>query len=227
MALSHSPSIVTDGLVLYLDAANRKSYPGTGTGWNNITTNTNNGTLINSPVYGNKGNGNFAFDGVDDYIEVPANIDFNFGTGDLAIEAWITWDGTYASGGRSLCSTGGSGSLDQIGIFNGFGIYFGGISNNVPSNYPPINVWSHVVATRIGTTIKIYINGSETASGTQSNSIGSSVLNFRIGWRRDSDVVNAHPWKGDIGCIKIYKGKGLTPTEIQQNFNALRGRFGI
>jgi hypothetical protein len=67
MALSHSPSIVTDGLVLCLDAGNPKSYPGSGTTWTDLSGNGNNGTLVNGVGYSGDNLGSLSFDGVNDY----------------------------------------------------------------------------------------------------------------------------------------------------------------
>lgn len=223
MSAGFNPKIVTNGLVLHLDAANIKSYPRSGTAWADISGRGNNGTLVNGPTFSSLNIGRISFDGTNDRVNLVASSDFNFGTGDMAIECWVTWDGTYVGTGRSIYSTGGSGSLDQIGIFEGAGVYFGGVSNNVAANYPVANAWSHIVATRIGTTIRIYINKVETASGTQSSAIGSSVVNPTIGIRTD----NNHPWLGNISMFRIYKGKGLTTTEIAQNFESHRGRFGL
>jgi hypothetical protein len=164
------------------------------------------------------------FDGTNDYATIPASSDFNFGTGDVSIEAWIYWDGTYSLSGRVIYATGGSGSLDQFGIFSGYGLIFGTVYNNVAANYPPINTWSHVVSSRIGTTIRNYINGVETSSGTQASSIGNSGVTAYVGYR---GADGNHPWSGNISNLRIYKGKGLTAAEVQRNFNALRNRFGI
>ena len=73
MALGHSPQIVRDGLVLYLDAANPKSYPGSGTTFD-LTKNSNNGSLINGVGFTDTDNGAFIFDGVNDYINTSYKI---------------------------------------------------------------------------------------------------------------------------------------------------------
>jgi hypothetical protein len=69
MGLGHSPSIVRDGLVLYLDAANPKSYPGSGTTWFDLK-GTSNSTLSNGPTFVNSNKGYFSFDGVNDYTQI-------------------------------------------------------------------------------------------------------------------------------------------------------------
>ena len=126
--------------------------------------------------------------------------------------------------GRVIYATGGSSSLDQFGIFDGIGIYFGGVYQNISANYPKTNVWSHLAASRIGSTIRMYINGTQTSSGTQSGSIGSSSAIAYVGARgADSE----HHFKGNIAVVRIYKGKGLTASEILQNYNAQRNRFGL
>ena len=68
MSLGHGATIVRDGLVLYLDAANEKSYPGSGTTWYDLSGNGNDVTLINNPTYSTNNNGSFIFDGVDEYL---------------------------------------------------------------------------------------------------------------------------------------------------------------
>jgi hypothetical protein len=223
MAVGYNPKIVTNGLVLCLDAGNTRSYPGSGTTWTDMISGLT-GTLTNGPTYSSSNGGSIVFDGLNDQVTIPANSIFNFGTGDFTIEAWIYWDGTYSSLGRIIYATGGSGSLDQFGIFSDSSpayLYFGGIGTGTST--PPANSWSQVVASRIGTTLTLYINASQSATGTQASSIGSSVGTAYVGIRADGN----HPFKSNISCLRIYKGKGLTAAEIRQNFNATRGRYGI
>ena len=144
------------------------------------------------------GGASMYLDGNGDYLTLPASADFLF-PGDHTIECWIYWDGTYASGARNIYGTGGSGSLGQIGIFEGFGLYWGGV---FAYNYPPINQWVHVAASRQGSTVRLFINGVLTASGTQSASIGSSTASAYVGNRADL----YHPFKGYIDDFRITKG---------------------
>lgn len=216
------PAYVTSGLTFNLDAGNAASYPGTGTTWTD-TIGGLTGTLTNGPTFSAANGGSIVFDGTNDNVTFAANAGFNFGTGDLTIEAWVNWDGVYANGGKSIYGTGGSGSLDQFGIYNGNPFYFGGLGPNTALNTPPSNSWCQLIASRIGSTLKLYINTVETASGTQASSIGTSTSTAYVGNRAGLDC----PFKTNIAVVRIYKGKGLTPSEITQNFNALRGRYGI
>ena len=77
MALSHSPLIVTDGLVLCLDAANKKSYSGSGTTWTDRSGNGNNGTLVNGPTFDSGNGGSIDFDGVDDNVNLGNDSSFD------------------------------------------------------------------------------------------------------------------------------------------------------
>jgi len=89
MAFSRGPSIVKDGLVLYLDAANEKSYSETETIWNDLSGNANNGTLVNGPTFSNDKNGAIFFDGVDDYVIIN---DIYFIDNTFTINMYIKWD---------------------------------------------------------------------------------------------------------------------------------------
>ena len=71
MALSHSPKIVTDGLVLCLDAGDGKSYSGSGTTWYDRSGNGNNGILVNGPTFDSNNRGAIVFDGVNDHVSIP------------------------------------------------------------------------------------------------------------------------------------------------------------
>ena len=216
------PNIVKDGLVLNVDAGSRLSYSGSGTTWSDISGNGNNGTLTNGPTYSSANGGSIVFDGTNDYAVCSASSIFNFGTGDCSIEAWIYWDGTYSATVREIYATGGSGSVDQFGIAQGAGLFFGSVFQDIAANYPPINAWSHVAASRIGTTIRLYINGVQTVSGTQASAIGSSSVPAYIGFR---GADGNHPFKGNISSLRIYKGKGLSAAEVLQNYNALLPRY--
>ena len=77
MSVSNNPSIISNGLILALDAADKNSYPGSGTAWTDLSGNGNNGTLINGPTFNTGSLGNIVFDGVDDYGK-PISILYGF-----------------------------------------------------------------------------------------------------------------------------------------------------
>jgi len=88
MATRYSPKIITDGAVLYLDAANKNSYKGTGTTWKDLNGNRNNGTLTNGPTFSSTGNGAIAFDGTDDYVNSGYDLSWN-NNNSVSIDFWM------------------------------------------------------------------------------------------------------------------------------------------
>jgi hypothetical protein len=108
MASIGGPNIVTDGLVLALDAANTKSYPGSGTVWKDLSGNGNNGTLINGPTFDTGNLGSIEFDGVDDWTSF-GNI-LNTGTSDFTISAWVKSTSTATGNNNGIVYKRGTGS---------------------------------------------------------------------------------------------------------------------
>ena len=222
--LAHSPKIVTDGLVLCLDAGNTKSYPGSGTTWTDLSGNGNNGTLVNGVGYNSANGGSLSFDGTNDYITV-SNVQPN--TNNFTISVWIyknnntsndyVWD--FGANGGTL-----SAGTDISGY--GFRYYNGtlGAGSNMytQGTIPNINEWYEVTITRNSGTSTMYVNGqSITSSSGDTHNISSTTL--YIG-RYGGGTGYEHD--GRMSNFKIYN-KALTASEIQQNFNALRGRFSI
>ena len=222
MALSHSPQIVMDGLVLCLDAANSKSYPGSGTTWTDLSGSGNNGTLVNGVGYNSGNGGSLVFDGVDDYALTSNIVLPTANSSPLTLEAiamttttssWQTVLGTHAT-------------HTQIGFY-GTLFYFGrnGGGGNLFVNGGNIsaNTWYHMVMTYDGATGYGYINGSLRASG----SIGSNGASNGVTLL--STYTSSGAWEtltGRVATARVYN-RALSAAEIQQNFNALRGRFGI
>jgi hypothetical protein len=229
MALVHSPSIVTNGLVLYLDAANPKSYPGTGTGWSDLSGLGNNGTLINGVTYSNANLGTFTFDGVDDRITTPLSTAFQ----DFTICVWFFHNGNGSVKQRLIDKSAQNGFW--IGkLAGGFG---GGIKEFTTEGRPgqqtitPLgrgisltdNQWHYLAFRRQGTTHTIFGDGiTNTISGTVTGTALDSTQ-MQIGEAIENNGV---VFNGNIPVVKVYN-RALQDSEILQNFNALRGRFGI
>ena len=222
MALSHSPRIVTDNLVLCLDAGNTKSYPGSGTTWTDLSGRGNTGTLTNGPTFSSANGGSIVFDGVDDYATIPASSFFDWGTGDFAFECWVKW--TSSSWFLSL-ETRNTTSGTYLLYGNNTAVYwYVNDGAQISGSAISIGVWYNFAVTRISGSTKMYRNGEQTGStyiDSYNYQTGGSGL-VRIGRNNGNDYAGQQ-----LSNIKIYKGKGLTAAEVSQNFNALRGRFGI
>ena len=194
-----------------------------GTTWTDLSGNGNNGTLVNGVGYNSDNGGSLTFDGVNDYITV-SNVQPN--TNNFTISVWVykfnntsndyIWD--FGANGGTLSS-----GTDISGY--GFRYYNStlGIGSNMytQGTIPDINKWYNVSITRNSGTSTMYVNGSLiTSSSGDTHNISSTTL--YIG-RYGGGGGRHH---GYISNFKIYN-KALTASEIQQNFNALRGRFGL
>ena len=245
MSLAHSPSIVTNGLVLCLDAGNTKSYPGSGTTWTDLSGNGNTGTLTNGPTYSSSNGGSIVFDGVDDYIELGANSNIQSIGSYATIECWFK-SSALGTSTYSLMVGWGQGSA----YYSNFGIGNWGSFSNQESIYLGYNSftvcyategstkyhdgnWHHAVATIGPNRHKIYVDGVEKIltfgdvadSYSVTNIFGfSPTTTLQVGRRPYIGGTGYFP--GSIPTVRIYN-RALTASEIQQNFNALRGRFGV
>ena len=230
MALAHSPRIVTDGLVLALDAGNTKSYPGSGTTWTDLSGRGNNGTLENGVGYTADNGGALSFDGVNDYIICTRPSSIVTG-GSISVSVWAKWTttGNTISSIQALIDNNHSSSPVQGFILQDrpdlvkkltFSTY--PIENGVISTFQVGDGnWHHIAGTNDTVTSKLYIDG------VLNNSVSQQGLvivqpNISIGyWQGSGRYLN-----GNISQVSIYN-RALTASEVQQNFNALRGRFSI
>ena len=232
MSLNHSPKIVTDGLILCLDAASRKSYPGSGTTWFDRSGNGNNGTLVNGVGYNSGNGGSLVFDGTNDYVDLLLTANLQFGTRDFAIEYYIN-SNTQASSFPSLFTNyngWGAGAV-FVGVshqnyLNKYSFWINGQGSGArtESNIS-YNKWEHLVVMRDNGICKIYLNGTQDgttidATGIVLNGLNSSII--RVGSTQEATVL----YNGKIAKMSIYN-RALSPNEVKQNFNATRGRYGI
>jgi energy-coupling factor transporter ATP-binding protein EcfA2 len=222
------PAIVTDGLVLNLDAGFTPSYPTTATTWYDVSSGGNNGTLTNGPTYSSNGGGSIVFDGVDDTVSVPDNAVLDF-TVNLTSEVWINLN-LYKD--ISIVNAKGNGG-GQITAYNylflgsNTSFYFrfsdGITSQNSPfitkSNLPE-NTWGHVVGVLDTTAIRLYLNGVEIGTAT-TRTINPNPNNSPLYISGPTYSLN-----GKIAISRIYN-RALTATEITQNYNAQKSRFGL
>ena len=221
MAFNYSPKIVTDGLVLYLDAANTKSYPGSGTTWTDVSRGGNNGTLTNGPTFNSGNGGSIVFDGVNDFVSFSTITNNTY-----TIDFWYKMGGNDGSYGY-FASSGDNGlAISEGGTLNGliYGqfYYWNGVVLNNLGIIPSTTNWNHICAL-INTSInniQIYGNGNQ-SSTTTVTSMSTSITN--IGRYITS---NLNFLKGNLASYKVYN-RALSATEILQNYNATRARFGI
>jgi hypothetical protein len=225
MAYHHGPRLVTDSLLLALDAANARSYTFGGTTWADLSGNGNSGSLINGPAYNNTNIGSIFFNGINSYVNTVNNT-----TLDFTLECWINTNtsslaGTQAYQGNPLISAySGSGTNSFVlSVLNNQAAFFTGNADSSITGSSLLNTgnWNHIVAIRSGNTgVKtLYVNGVLEATGTSSTTVLNAYPNINIGGNAVDKFFN-----GNIANIKTYS-RILSVTEITQNYNALFPRF--
>lgn len=228
---------VQNGLIFHLDAANNKSYPGTGTNWVDLTQINGTGSLKNSPSFNNGNGGSIVFDGADDFVECG---NFADNLGEMTISAWFRFTNSW--NGYTTIALKMSSFLDGAGwgftFFGGSKLSFftqqaGGASYRFFNTVDALstNVWMHGAATLTGGvngTIQIYVNGI--ARTLQNQSVGtvtnaSTVTPVRIAHWGDWAGQTRY-FGGNIANVSIYN-RALSPTEVLQNYDAAKSRFGL
>jgi hypothetical protein len=229
-----------NNLVIYLDAGNPKSYPGSGTLWKDLSGNNNNATLTN--VSFNPNNlGYMEFNGSTSYADISNSSTFTTSTG--SIEIWFSWQTTASlsflfNGGVSsndniylaLGSQTGTYNDESLGILsrisgvNGFRVYY-----RNGETYFRNSGWTYFVTTMDGVSNKSYLNGSpvsvsyadgsSTTTGYWLNSLSTGDL--RIGQRYTGSTA---PFEGNISMFKVYSSP-LTDQEVLYNYNISKYRY--
>ena len=230
--LAHSPKIVTDGLVLCLDAGNTKSYPGSGTTWTDLSGNGKNGTLVNGVGYSGDNLGSLSFDGSNDYVggnlgslNAPFTLEV-FGKFNNVTQYNYEYFGSIGDfSADGMISISKMGTRDSNSSYHGFMYVYPGSGDARKTNIDLRTTnYQHLVVVLLSSSpyIRVYKNGVE---GSMVDSLSAPINtngNYRIGtWANNTWWLN-----GNISSFKVYN-RALTASEIQQNFNALRGRFGI
>jgi hypothetical protein len=227
MAFRFGPKTEVNGLVSYLDAANPISYPGSGTVWNDLTINNNIGSLINGPVYNSTYGGNITCDGVNDYIQATNITLTSFSLSIVYMP--LVFDTDPSGPGRYNCvleTDGGGGGNMLIRYDNAsgnsilIGNHDGGAGGYVYLNPSPAQTVNNVyeVTVTYNDTTKLvsgYINGVFINSSTLTTNLKYAGT-IQLGYTFNTRIFN----------YKVYN-KVLSATEIQQNYNALKGRFGL
>jgi len=226
MSFNYSPKIINDSsLVFYLDAANNKSYPKSGTTWNDISKGASTATLTNGPAFSSTNNGNIVFDGVDDFCSTTLVKTFT----NMTIQAWFYKNGASVSVYSGLvASRGGAGGNITGLLINGGGSECLGYNwNDAVNTYSwnsglvlRDNAWNFLSLTVTPTLATGFLNGVSATNVV--NHASTTIANLAIG----KDYSTERLVRGSIGLVFIYD-KALSTAEVLQNYNTTKTRYGL
>jgi hypothetical protein len=227
MGIAGGPNIIEDGLVLALDAADKNSYPGSGTTWFDLSGNGNNSSLVNGPTYNTNNDGAIVLDGINDSISYPS-ITFTNQPYSLELFGKITSTIEPTANRRSIF-----GNVNYASEFSNTTTYFTNITcDSTPSyfNFSFSSAGSLVVGSifhwaftiNSSKVVQIFLNSRAATADNQLTGFTNISSNFtRFGiW------TTIRPYIGDVYSIKIYN-KALSASEVLQNYNALKSRFNL
>ena len=232
MAFSFQPKMITDGLILHLDAANTRSYPGSGTTWTDLSSTQITGSLTNGPSFNTANGGSIVFDGTNDRVDVENSNTLN-PIGNFTVGCWVNptsipniylgiidkYNGTSNYGYMLDIPNGGGGRVSSSFRF----------VNCVQSGYKEVTAsaqfttgsWNHLYGVYDGSNINIYVNGTLQGTASCSGTNVTESTSLKIG----GDGVSTNYMTGRIAYVQMYN-RALSATEVLQNYNALSGRFG-
>ena len=245
--------MIQDGLVLALDAADRNSYPGSGTTWRDVSGNGNNGTLTNGPTFNSANGGSIVFDGTNDYVQNPNRstiTEFQYSSS-FTIECFVKIMENsgygYLINNRALTDGNttqytGWGILQNQGILQGF---IGGYPSSA-FDWRTVNIsttqfsntvfskWAHIVWTNspVQGEGRLYINGINATSQSFDDNTPPYIINYNgnhkvtLGMSPADGTPGAYFISGSISVARMYN-KTLSASEILQNYNALKSRFNL
>jgi hypothetical protein len=229
--IAYYGGVVSNGLVLALDAAKKDSYPGSGTVWRDISGNGNNGTLTNGPTFNSNNGGSIVFDGVDDYVisNTPSILNLSQPT---TLNIWFYFNSFSPINPRLIECRDSSNSIQLIRDAS---------TNKIAtknSNFESGNsgiawvtittgVWYNISVVWVPslTTTILYLNGIS-QSGSAFSNIATGNQNNKIVLGARSDFQSSTWMNGRISNLQIYN-RALSATEVLQNYNATKGRYGL
>mgnify|MGYP003138824235 CR=1 FL=1 len=225
MAFSHNPKIVTDGLIICLDAADKNSYPGSGTTWTELVSN-NGYSLSNGPTFNSENGGSIDFDGTNDYFDTGLTGGI-YNPQFFTMDIWLRLNSTKSTYG--LC-----GRLDNTFTQ---GITFYGANSTAHFTVNTYN--SDLASTSISTgvinnyhcsydesTLKLYKDGSLVSSTSYDVAV---TYNSSYGWNVATNSTGVGlSLSPDMNCysFRVYN-RALSADEVLQNYNATKSRFGL
>ena len=237
MAFSHSPKIVTDGLIFHVDSADKNCYGGSGATVNDLSPSGLTSTFTNPSYSGSINQGSFHYDGIDKYITVPAADETNL-QNNFSFEVWFNKQGVGSVGsaydsifqkeggysgfpvyGIRAASEANPANLSMYFAYSGnLGDYDSAI---IKSNGITIDEWvCCAVTVSSGNVAKGYYQGELEQTTTLDGDLKDANDTCLIG------IGDGRRWNGYIPIVKIYN-KELSASEVRQNFDAMKSRFGL
>jgi hypothetical protein len=240
MSVYVGADVVTSGLVLHLDAANSKSYPGSGTTWTDLSGLGNHGTLVNGPTYSASNGGSIVFDGTNDYVTVPHSTSLNITGNTITIEAIFktSYDpgiGVYPALLAKRYSYGVNNGAYGLWIDNATGnrknlfvVCTAGAETSVGGIIRVNdNTFHYVTCVYDGTNLSFYNNGVLSSQTALSGNILTQNQPILIGTGVVGGVINStYYYRDSMYLYRIYNS-ALSADEVAQNFEANRGRYGL
>ena len=220
-------NIQTDGLVFYVDAAYKKSYPGSGTTWNDLGPNGSNATLVGGGTFDSANGGSIVFDGTDDVV-TATDAGLPSSSNPRSISAWVK--NTRVNQWKSIVHYGGS-SNNTANFFSigntadGYKLHMAAFNNTADGSTDavPEEEWCNVVMCYGSNAVDYYINGSASGGDASYTGVNTTLAGtLAIG---EDMFANAHI-DGNIANLIIYDRK-LNADEVLQNYNAQKERFGF
>ena len=224
--LSGGPNVVVDGLVLWLDAANTKSYVSGSTTWNDISRNGLIGTLSGGPAFNTGSGGSIVFDGVNDYINCGNSTIFDLNQHSICFwfypKEQAVKEIIYKS--RTALSDPGPYEIFQSNNNISYRLNFSATPNITTTGTIPLklNTWQYICATYDNIAMKTYINNVIDINTIFTTVLTNSTGNVNIGAYTDG----RYPMLANMAQVSMYN-RALSQAEITQNYNALKSRFNL
>jgi hypothetical protein len=228
--IAYYGNIVKNGLIFDLDAAKRDSYFGSGTVWNDVSGFQNNGTLVNGPTFDSNNGGSIMFDGIDDYVTLGSSAS-SLIQGKTSFSIGIMFKMSSLAVLRGLIGTlnyGCGANLGLVSYTNNLTFYNDTATCNSVAigNFVEVGKWVYGVGTYDGTTTRLYgiKDGvlTQTSGTTKSGPTNTFTSDFRVMGNQYSQYFT----NGQCSQAFVYD-KVLSQQEILQNYNAIKGRFGL
>ena len=219
-------TIVQQGLVLNLDAGNPYSYAGAGTTWYDTSGNNYNGALTFGPTYSSDNGGSIVFDGQNDYVSIPSNSNFNNGN-NITVEAWVRCSNWGNFNHPMIVAKGINAEWilwksNDVGVVGKLGWRAAGQAYSTTTLLD--NVWYQCVGSVGSSGTKVYVNGIlEGTNGTTVFTSGNIDVTIAAGLvsGSPSNILGAN-----VAVTRIYN-RQLTDSEVLQNYNATKSRYGL